>query len=92
MANPVFEHALATLQSVHASLETEVGRLSELDVRATGVQQRIDALKVQERELRKTNEELAQEVAAARQTIAQAETAKAEHARLKQSAAAWAKS
>jgi hypothetical protein len=69
MSNPVFETALATILQALEDIESEVGRLKELEVRAQGAQQRLDALQVQERELKATVSGLAASVTAAQQHI-----------------------
>lgn len=71
--NAVFEAAVATLSQLYASLESEVNRIDGLVARAAGVQQHIDALRVQERELQVTVNDLAAKIPATRQQIADAE-------------------
>jgi hypothetical protein len=65
MANPVFDRALANLKDVFASVEAETNRLA-------GVQQHIDALKIQEKQLQATVTGLAEQVASARSIISAA--------------------
>lgn len=92
MANQVFENALATIRQAMSTVESEVMRLSTVEVRAQGAQQRLDALKTQETELQAIVANLAKDVATARQTIADAEAAKESLAQIKRTAAAFGKS
>lgn len=74
MANTVFESALVTMRQLVDAVEAEIHRQSSVEVRAQGAQQRLDALRVQERDLQKLLQELAPQVYAARQSITEAET------------------
>lgn len=69
MSNPVFEASLSTILQALEDIEAEVVRLKELEIRAQGAQQRLDALQVQERELKATVSDLAASVTAAQQEI-----------------------
>lgn len=75
MINPVFDNALETIRQAMGTIEEETTRLRLVEIRAQGAQQRLDALRAQERELQQTLNELAPQVAATRQTIAEAEAA-----------------
>jgi hypothetical protein len=69
MSNPVFETALATILQALEDVEAEVGRLRGLEVRAQGTQQRLDAMQVQEREMKATLSGLAASVTAAQRKV-----------------------
>jgi chromosome segregation ATPase len=73
MANPVFENALTTMRQVVDTVEREVQRYSMLDQRIEGTQQRLEALRVQERELQQVLNELAPSIARSRQEIEKAD-------------------
>ena len=73
MANSVFENAVVTLRQAISAVESEVTRLSTVEVRAQGAQQHLDALRVQQRELQATVNELASQIAETKSVIAQSE-------------------
>jgi len=66
MANPVFDNAQAAITNALGAVEAELQRLA-------GVQQHLDALQVQRRELQATVNQLAQQIPEHRQAIADAQ-------------------
>lgn len=67
MANQVFDSALAAITQAMGAIEAEVQRLS-------GVQQHLDALQTQRRDLQVTVNQLAQKIPEHKQSIADAES------------------